>query len=134
MATKLFEWGEFLKIAEELGMRPDEAAQRTALSRAYYFVYHLALKRAEQNGFVAQKGEATHSQLWRTYSQSPVPECNRLAQIAQRLNENRRRADYDQVFPRVSELIKGSLTDARAFSTKLLQLPPRLPDPKGIRQ
>ncbi len=84
-------------------------------SRAYYFVYHLALKRAEQNGFQTRAGEATHSQLWRTYSGSPDVDCNKLAQIAQRLNENRRRADYDDLFPRIGDLIAGSLTDARTF-------------------
>ncbi len=31
MATNSFDWEEFLKLAEELGMRSDEAAQRTAL-------------------------------------------------------------------------------------------------------
>jgi len=31
-----FDWNNFLVLAEELGQRGDEAAKRTAISRAYY--------------------------------------------------------------------------------------------------
>lgn len=134
MATISFDWREFLRLADELGKRSDEAAQRTALSRAYYFVYHLALKRARQNGFVALQGEGSHVQLWRNFSGSPDPECRKLGEIGARLKENRRKADYDDVFPRLEEYIAVTLTDALSFSTKLLQLPARLPNPKSIRQ
>ena len=134
MATKSFGWEEFLKLADELGNGSDEASQRTALSRAYYFVYHLARQRAEGNGFKAVKGEATHTQLWRTFSESPDTDCRKLGEIAARLNENRRKADYEDVFPRLADYLDGAVADARAFSAKLFQLAPRLPNPKSIRQ
>ena len=37
-----FDWTEYARLAEELGTRPDEASLRTAISRAYYSVYHQA--------------------------------------------------------------------------------------------
>ena len=43
-------------LAEELGQRTDEASLRSALSRAYYFVYHLALQRAEANNRLSKAG------------------------------------------------------------------------------
>ena len=48
-----FDWSEFLTLADELGKRADEASLRSALSRAYYYVYHLALRRAQDNNFGA---------------------------------------------------------------------------------
>ena len=37
-----FDWTEYARLAEELGTRADEASLRTAISRAYYSVYHQA--------------------------------------------------------------------------------------------
>ncbi len=74
-----FDWSGYLKLAEELGNRPDEASLRSALSRAYYYVYHLALNRAEANRFQPLQGEGTHTQLWRLYKKNPEPACQALA-------------------------------------------------------
>ena len=52
-----FNWSGYLQLAEELGKRSDEASLRSALSRAYYYVYHLALERAEANDFKPIPGE-----------------------------------------------------------------------------
>ena len=38
----MFDWNDFKTLAEELRQRNDEAAQRTAISRVYYAVYHRA--------------------------------------------------------------------------------------------
>jgi hypothetical protein len=46
-----FDWFEYLQLADELGERAEEGALRSAISRAYYYVYHQALERAEANGF-----------------------------------------------------------------------------------
>ena len=51
-----FNWYGYLQLAEELGKRSDEASLRSALSRAYYYVYHLALERAEANDFKPIQG------------------------------------------------------------------------------
>lgn len=63
MASASFDWAGYLSLADYLASRPDEAARRSAISRAYYYVYNIALRRAEQNGFVAIRGESTHTQL-----------------------------------------------------------------------
>lgn len=51
MPAGSFSWSDYLSLAEELGKSVDEASLRTAVSRIYYYVYHLALSRAESNGF-----------------------------------------------------------------------------------
>ena len=134
MISKQFDWADYFKMADELAKRSDEAALRTALSRAYYYVFHLALNRAQSNGFSIREGEASHPQLWRNYSLSPEPACNKLAQIAGRLKEKRRKADYEQIYARLDDDIDGALADAQDFASRLIKLPARFPDPKSMRQ
>jgi uncharacterized protein (UPF0332 family) len=129
-----FDWSEYFRLADELGRRPDEAWLRSAISRAYYYVYHLALARAEANAYKALPGEGTHTQLWRVFSASPEPDCQRLAAIAARLKEKRERADYENYFVRVAEEVPVLLADAQAFAALLNRLPARHPNPRGIRQ
>ena len=61
MAAAPFGWSEYLNLAMELGARKDEASLRSAISRAYYYVYHLALERARSNGFTFVIGGYIHS-------------------------------------------------------------------------
>ena len=129
-----FDWLEFLTLAEELGERADEGSLRSALSRAYYYVYHLALRRAQDNNFKATPGEGTHTQLWRVFSTNPEPACWKLAEIAVRLKEKRERADYNLSYPRLQEEVPDVLADARDFATRLARLPARHPNPKSQRQ
>jgi uncharacterized protein (UPF0332 family) len=133
MSAAPFDWSEYLKLAEELGKRADEASLRSAISRAYYYVFHLALKRAEANDFTFVTG-GMHTQLWRVFSESPEPDCRRLGAIAGRLKNRRERADYTPTFARVDEEIPGTLADAKDFAALLVRLPARHPNPKAMRQ
>lgn len=129
----VFDWLEYLKLAEELGSRTDEASVRSAISRAYYYVYHLALRRVQTNDFTLVVG-GMHAQLWRVFSESPEPDCRKLGAIAGRLKKRRERADYEAIFARVDEEIPGTLADARAFAELLVKLPARHPNPRAMRQ
>lgn len=128
-AMQPFDWTEYFKLASELATRKEESCHRTAMSRAYYYVYHLALARAEQNGFAVKPGEGSHIQMWRTYNSSSDFETRKLGQIAQRLKEKRERADYKDYYGRIEEDLPEMLADAQAFATKLSSLPVRLPAP-----
>jgi uncharacterized protein (UPF0332 family) len=134
MAPAPFDWSQYFTLADELAKRPEESALRSALSRAYYYVYHLALQRAEANGFTVLAGEGSHKQLWRNFNGSPEPECQKLAQIAGRLKEKRERADYDDHYKRLVDEIPEMLSDAREFEARLQRLNPRHPSPAGVRQ
>jgi len=133
MASQSFDWSEYFKLADELAKRKDEATLRSALSRAYYYVYHLALSRALNNGFTTRSGEGTHTQMWRNYSGSPEPDCRKLAEIGGRLKEKRERADYNQIYARIDEEIPDMLADAQDFAARLQKLNPRFPNPTSIR-
>jgi uncharacterized protein (UPF0332 family) len=133
MPDRPFDWSEYLRLAQELAERNEETCLRTSLSRAYYYVFHLALTRAQQNGFVSTQGESSHGQLWRLFSLNPDPECITLAQIALRLKEKRERADYDSVYRRIEEEVPQVLADAQDFATRLGRLAQRHPNPASMR-
>ena len=134
MAAQPFNWTGYYTLANELAVRADEASRRSAISRAYYYVYHLALARASSNGFEIIEGEASHKQLWRNYSDSPEPNCRKLAEIAKRLKGKRERADYNEFYPRIDEEINELINDAQDFAARLVALPGRFPDPAHVRQ
>src|SRR5690349_7324036 len=104
------------------------------MSRAYYYVYQLALQRAHANGFQTIAGEGTHQQLWRSFSDSPEPACRRLAEIAKRLKEKRERADYQNTYRRINDEIPEMLRDAQTFATDLGALNVRFPNPAHCRR
>jgi len=133
MAAASFDWSDYLELAQELANRADEASLRSAISRAFYYVYHLALERAKANNFTFVAG-GMHAQLWRVFSESPEPVCKRLGVIASRLRIRRERADYEPIFARVGEEMPGTLADAQDFATLLVKLPARHPNPKAMRQ
>jgi uncharacterized protein (UPF0332 family) len=134
MAARPFDWTGYYTLADELAARADEASRRSAISRAYYYVYHLALARAASNGFRIIEGEASHKQLWRNYGDSPEPDCRKLAEIAKRLKEKRERADYNKSYPRIDDEINELINDAQNFANRLVALPQRFPDPAHVRQ
>ena len=134
MAAQSFDWTGYNALATELAARADEASRRSAISRAYYYVYHLALARASNNGFQILPGEGSHKQLWRNYSDSPEANCRKLAEIAKRLKERRKRADYNERYPRIGEEINELIKDAQHFAVRLVALPQRFPDPAHVRQ
>jgi uncharacterized protein (UPF0332 family) len=133
MAAQPFNWAGYYELANELAVRADEASRRSAISRAYYYVYHLALARAVSNGFRIIEGEASHKQLWRNYGDSPEPNCRKLAEIAKRLKEKRERADYNRFYPRIDDEVNELINVAQEFANRLVQLPQRFPNSAQVR-
>jgi uncharacterized protein (UPF0332 family) len=134
MPPPSFDWSQYLILADELAKRPEESALRSALSRAYYYVYHLALQRAQANGFTISSDEGTHKQLWRNFNGSPEPDCRKLGEIAMRLKEKRERADYHDNYRRLVDEVPYMLADAQEFAARLQRLDPRHPNPASVRR
>lgn len=133
MPAASFSWSDYLSLAEELGKRADEASLRSAVSRTYYYVYHLALSRAERNGFRPLTG-GVHTQLWRLFGSSPEPQCQKLAVIAGRLKQKRERADYEDIYSRLADDVPELLDLARTFASLLNSIPSRHPNSSSMRQ
>jgi hypothetical protein len=119
-----------LRLAEELAARPDEASQRTAISRAYYFVFNLAFARAESTAGHCPVNEGRHAWCWNKYMQSPDSDCKQLGSDGDRMK--RRRADADYVQSTKVNLegeVRLMLIEARKFEARLAALPGRFPRP-----
>jgi uncharacterized protein (UPF0332 family) len=64
-----FDWSAYRIVAEILSQQPDEASQRSAISRAYYYAYHQALAHlAEHHQFQVSEDKPAHDQVWREFS------------------------------------------------------------------
>jgi uncharacterized protein (UPF0332 family) len=92
----VFDWSGFADLAQELAQRSgDEAAERSAISRAYYAAFHTARDYLDKTGPpVARSGsahvEVRNRMLW---SERQVGEGLR------RLHGLRKHADYDDLYP-----------------------------------
>jgi hypothetical protein len=128
-----FDWSGYLTLADGLAAQPDEGSLRSSVSRAYYYVYHIALERATRNGFNAIEG-GMHKQLWNLYQGVPVPDCQRLGQMGVRLKLRRERADYHNTYPRLNDEVAEVLQEARDFAQRLARIDARHPNPAGMRQ
>lgn len=128
-----FDWGGYLTLATSLAEQPDEASRRSAVSRAYYYVYHLALSRAESNEFKAVEG-GSHKQMWNFYLGSPLIQCQELANLGTRMKSRREKADYRAVYPRLVEEVGDVLDEARRFAELLNRVDARHPNQASQRR
>jgi len=133
MGTTPFDWSLYLQVARDLASQGKEANLRSSISRAYYYVFNIALQRAQRNQFAPTRGESTHIQLWRLYNQSPEPVCIRLGEIGLRLKLQRERADYASHYSRIADDVPAVLDDAERFGQILADLAPRHPNPSSVR-
>lgn len=125
MAPAPFDWYEYLRLARTLSTNADEASQRTSISRAYYFVYHIASAQAIANGY--PPGEGAHQKLWAYYQKDANKDARRLAALGHSMKRVRESADYKAVIPQIPDQMTQQLTDADKFLEQINRLPPGSP-------
>lgn len=90
-----FDWAEFLTLAEELAPRAgDEAAARSAISRAYYAALGLAAAHLRAEGVPISQLQI-HGQVSKAFQNSRDERRKDIAQHLIWLRQQRNRADYD---------------------------------------
>ena len=93
-----FDWDGFLDLADELvGRRGNAAAERTAISRAYYAAFHPARAHLVRQGERLTLTGADHGLVWRWFLARPDPLARAVGTNGRRLVDERRRADYDPI-------------------------------------
>ncbi len=101
----LFNWGEYLRLASELATRSDdEAALRSAISRAYYAAYGRAAAYLVARGEFANRA-VTHRNVWEAFKDSSGTARLEIWTFGLRLKDQRVKADYHRLF-------RGSLAHA----------------------
>ena len=116
----MFDWAEYLILAEELAERQDnEAALRSSVSRAYYAVFGTARKRLRDEGaHVLETGQA-HIEVWNTYASSDQRLRREIGEYGHILRRKRNDADYNDSPKRWPDIAAESVEIARRLLNSL---------------
>jgi len=85
----------FLDVAKKFLNTPSEAAYRSAVSRAYYAVFHAAANFLEKLGFKRTKGPQAHGEIPARFNNCGVVDGEDIATSLNNLHRQRILADYD---------------------------------------
>src|SRR6266853_1666941 len=125
-----FDWLDFFTLAQQLAASADAASKRTAISRAYYFLFHLSNARAVSNCGPKPPGVTTHAWCWEKFSNTPNAPCSALGTEGDRLKRLRHKADYDsRDIPRLADVCQRMLADVQQFRANFAALGAQFPSP-----
>ena len=96
-----FDFIDYLDLADSLAAGSDEAAWRSAISRAYYAALHVAFQALPLSIRGTITHRTTHRDVWQLYTTSSVAACRQIGHAGIRLQRARVQADY-RVLPTVS--------------------------------
>ena len=123
-----FDWLEYLRLAQNLAANGDEASKRTAISRAYYFIFNLAYVRAETNCGPKPSGAGFHEWCWDRYRSNADAACSAIGVQGDRLKWRRVQVDYkNQDIRRLDEACNITILDVQQLHAELAALNPALP-------
>lgn len=124
-----FDWSQYLSLAMTVRVQPGgEAAERCAISRAYYACYNIALAYADARGYAYVKGlGGSHAQVWKWYKVQARRRSNLnyryIGDQGFRLHQRRIFADYRSVYPAVTADATLTLLEANQLLARIHQLP-----------
>jgi len=114
-----FDWSEYVELADWLvvngaTLRSPEAAQRSAVSRAYYGAFHSALALLIRKDGYQPSGDAKdHGNVTRAYQHHHAAPRRQIGTWLDRLRDQRRRADYDAEIVDSAGVAVASVRNAR---------------------
>lgn len=113
----MFDWQGYLTLAEQLAAGGfHEAALRTAISRAYYAVYHRASSHLREHALVPASERLTHQKVWATLGTDGDPVRLRIGVRGNELKRLRVEADYRAVFPEdLTKAARDAVLEARSI-------------------
>jgi uncharacterized protein (UPF0332 family) len=105
---------EFLDTAERLAQGLTEGDWRSAISRAYYFVFHEFGDFFLARGLNLGQGASAHFNLYAGLLNSGIPSVARLGSRVDDLRADRVTADYDLRRPMSQAWANATVIEARA--------------------
>lgn len=100
-----FDWQDYLTFAEEIKSRTDEASKRSAISRAYYCVFHKAKSYAISHlGYVYRPENPSHSGMWIKFKNNGKT-LNAIFNYGKKLQDFRETADYHDEFHNIDNYL-----------------------------
>jgi uncharacterized protein (UPF0332 family) len=115
---------EYFRLAEELKDRPlaDQAAMRSAISRAYYASFNKAADKMQADGTNPPTSGDTHKAVWDHFTNSSDRFRKNIGSDGMRLKRLRVDADY-RADPTIAA---AQVADALIKAGKILKLLPQL--------
>jgi len=104
----------FLDVAKKFLNTPSEAAYRSAVSRAYYAVFHAAASFLEKLGFKRTKGPQAHGEIPARFNNCGVEDGEKIAGWLHELHHQRILADYDLKSDNFRAQFKSAIWIAKA--------------------
>jgi hypothetical protein len=92
-----FDWRRFVELADELSLRADEAALRTAVSRAYYGLLGVAVAALPTVTRATITHGNVHIATWNLYAASSALPCRQVGHAGHRLRRVRLAVDYQSM-------------------------------------
>ncbi len=126
----MFKWDDYLTLADELSQRSEEHCLRTAVSRAYYAAYGMAVAWYKTNvGPVPRptvKGRklGIHEALWYAF-QDPKHADKSYADVGAKgdaLRRQRTKPDYDWSYPGIQGDLPAILSKTRSILLNLKRM------------
>ncbi|PLS84758.1 MAG: hypothetical protein CYG60_16205 [Actinobacteria bacterium] len=125
MHSPKFDWAKYLALAEQLAQRHgDEAAQRAAISRAYYAMYCSARNKLE-SWQLHDRNKTTktpHADVWEVFEEDSRTTWILLGQLGNSLKGNRVTADYEDEIRDIERLTRGAIRQAKKLNSALRNL------------
>ncbi len=117
-----FDWQNYLIFAEELKSRTDEAAKRTAISRAYYCVFHKAkIYAVEKLDYVYRPENPSHQSMWLKFKNKGIT-LNAIYNYGVKLKNFREDADYKDEFENIENCLIQTYHNATHILDQLTKL------------
>lgn len=112
-----FDWSQYLVLAKDLSTRSDEAALRSAISRAYYAAYHHAKTfcASKTISIIKGGGNSDHHDLWETFGMKAGRTFANVHTIGNRLKRKRGNADYDAEISGLPSVVADCIKDSDAI-------------------
>ena len=119
-----FDWSQYLVLAEALATQPDnEAALRSAVSRAYYAAFCSAREYLLSTNMLfgrrPRRTRLSPRAVWRTYQRDVD---RRIAMDGNRLRELRNLVDYEDVVHDLDNAVRSALSMSRRILASLDEL------------
>jgi len=108
----MFDWAGYFSLAQDLSGRPDEAALRSAISRAYYAAFCKARNKLRNMGVQIPQTGAAHQLVWNEYRNDPNQTQQLVGLNGDRLRVKRNQADYNDQFQSLTSEVQTALIQA----------------------
>lgn len=118
------DWEGFLELAEALSHASTDAAQRTAISRASYAVYHAASSHIRRKHLIEPNHRLSHRTVWRILKLSTHMDSRDAGFRGEDLKRLRQNADYTSPYPGdLATDAREAVAEARALLDAISRLP-----------